>query len=95
MDKTLLKSIDNGNIEKDDLVRIHIHKELEKEMQEWLKIFEARSGGYDSFGGRPIVSKFAAIILKELRVKDFREKKHIIIEFHKMSRTKKCKVTFL
>lgn len=81
-------------IEKDSLVRIYIHKDLELELQHWKDVLEKKAG-YDVAGGRPVVSKLIAEILKLLRTKEGREKKHITIELRKIPRIGKCKVTFL
>jgi hypothetical protein len=86
--------IHKDETEKDSLVRIHIHKDLELELQYWKDLFEKKAG-YDVSGGRPIVSKFLAEILKQIRTKEGREKKHIVIELRKIPRTGKCKVSFL
>jgi hypothetical protein len=75
-------------------VRIHVHPSLEDEFKFWREEFE-KIAGYEIAGGKPIISKICAHLLKQLRTKKSREEKRIIIEIHKIVGLKKSKITFL
>lgn len=75
-------------------VRVNIHPDLEEELKFWKDILEVKAG-HKLEGGRPTVSKLCAEILKTLRIKETRDRKHIIIELKKIHHTNKCEVIFL
>jgi aspartate-semialdehyde dehydrogenase len=93
------------DIEKNDLnrllvddetppVRINVHPTLEDEFKYWREKFEDLAG-YKIEGGKPVISKICAHILKELRTKSAREEKKIIIEVRKVIGLKRVKIVFL
>lgn len=94
MEQQLKEVHHEDTFDRDSLVRVHIHKDLESEFQYWREIFEKKAG-YNMSGGKPVVSKYIAEILNKLRTRKERENIHIVVEFRKIPRTGKCKVSFL
>lgn len=74
-------------------IRVHIHPELELEFQHWKTKLEEKAGKKLE-GGRPIISKLCAEILKTLRLEP-KTKRNIIIEIRKIPRVGKYEVFFL